>query len=59
MNAQKAKGTVYMVVRDDDIGAKPVVPAWTIDFGPKRRTLKWRGRKFNVPTFRVVGVRYT
>lgn len=45
---------VYMVVRNDSLAQSNHIPSLDLCFGPRRRTINWRGRKFNVPTFRLV-----
>jgi hypothetical protein len=47
---------VYIVVSEDDITAGKAAPPLLVEFGPGRRTIKWRGRSFNVAAARVVGI---
>lgn len=44
-------GRIYMVVSNDD---SQKMPNFEMEAIPQRRTIRWRGKRFNVPTFRVV-----
>lgn len=59
MSLTLGSGVVYAVFPNEDLTSKRRTPSMTLDLAPKRRTIKWRGRKFNVPTVRVVRVGFT
>lgn len=49
-------GLAYMVIRDDDLGEDDAMPNLALVFGPARRTVRWRGRTFNLPSSRFIGI---
>ena len=48
-------GVAYIVISEDDITAGTVPPV-LLKLAPGRRTVKWRGRSFNLAAARVVGI---
>lgn len=44
-----------MVVRDDDLQAERI-PNFSFSLKPRRKTIRWRGKRFNLPTVRVVKI---
>jgi len=56
MSLKFTGGAVYAVFPNIDVSTQQPMPRMNLEFAPKRRTLKWRGRRFNVPTMRVVRI---
>ena len=45
-----------MVIHDDDLSEGGPMPNLALVFGPARRTIRWRGRTFNLPSSRIIGI---
>lgn len=49
-------GIAYMVIEDDDLARSIGAPNFTLLFEAGRRTIRWRGKRFNVHAMRCVGL---
>lgn len=52
----RVEGIAYIVTYDDELTAIAHPLNYTLTLGPVRTTRKWRGKKFNLKTSRVIGI---